>query len=265
MTQMFVNLPVTDLERAKAFYTAIGFTINPLFTDHNAACVVVEEDHSAIMILTRDYFQTFTDLPLGDPAVSPTGSTSVFLDSREAVDAAAAAGLRFTLPTLSTFPHPHYELIAQMLVHDGDGEVREYYHDTRVAFPDQDHEIIAFRHSVDAVIVEFWLTGTHLGPLGKIPPTGGTHRTRMTAYFIFDENENLVTERIYFDQLTILKQLIGGLDKKKPKDLAKLAGALKGALAMAGTEPDPRLLDTCLLYTSTSPRDRTRARMLSSA
>ena len=146
--------------------------------------------------------------------------------------------------TLSTFPHPHYELIAQMLVHDGDGEVREYYHDTRVAFPDQDHEIIAFRHSVDAVIVEFWLTGTHLGPLGKIPPTGGTHRTRMTAYFIFDENENLVTERIYFDQLTILKQLIGGLDKKKPKDLAKLAGALKGALAMAGADPDARLLDT---------------------
>ena len=93
MTMMFVSLPVTDLERAKAYYTAIGFTINPLFTDHNAACVVVEEDHSAIMILTREYFQTFTDLPLGDPAVSPTGSTSVFLDSREAVDAAAAAGL----------------------------------------------------------------------------------------------------------------------------------------------------------------------------
>lgn len=93
MTMLFVSLPVTDLERAKAFYTAIGFTINPLFTDHNAACVVIEEDHSAIMILTREFFQTFTDLPLGDPAVAPTGSTSVFLDSREAVDAAAAAGL----------------------------------------------------------------------------------------------------------------------------------------------------------------------------
>lgn len=93
MTMMFVSLPVTDLERAKAYYTAIGFTINPLFTDHNAACVVVEEDHSAIMILTREYFQTFTDLPLGDPAVSPTSSASVFLDSREAVDAAAADGL----------------------------------------------------------------------------------------------------------------------------------------------------------------------------
>ena len=43
---MFVNLPVTDLERAKAFYTAIGFTINPLFTDHSAASVVVEDGHS---------------------------------------------------------------------------------------------------------------------------------------------------------------------------------------------------------------------------
>ena len=149
--------------------------------------------------------------------------------------------------TLSTFPHPHYELIAQMTVHDGDGEVRGYYHDTRVAFPDQDHEIIAFRHSADAVIVEFWLLGTHLGPLGKIPPTGSKHRTRMTAYFIFDEDEKLVTERIYFDQLTILKQLVGGLDKRDPRDLVKLGRAVLGLLAMSGAEPDPRLLQTASL------------------
>lgn len=90
---MFVSLPVSDLERAKAFYTALGFPINPMFTDHNAACVVVEEDHSALMILTREFFQTFTDLPLGDPAVSPTSSTSIFVESREAVDVAASAGL----------------------------------------------------------------------------------------------------------------------------------------------------------------------------
>ncbi|GAB2569816.1 VOC family protein [Microlunatus antarcticus] len=93
MTSMFVNLPVTDLERAKAFYTALGFRINPLFTDHNAACVVVEEDHSYVMILVRDYFQTFTQLPIGDPAVNPSASTAIFLDSREAVDAAVAAGV----------------------------------------------------------------------------------------------------------------------------------------------------------------------------
>ncbi|HET6153302.1 MAG TPA: ester cyclase [Marmoricola sp.] len=146
--------------------------------------------------------------------------------------------------TLSTFPHPHYELIPLMVVHDGDSEVRDYYRDTRVAFPDQDHEIIAFRHSPDAVIVEFWLLGTHLGPLGKIPPTGSKHRTRMTAYFVFDSEENLIAERIYFDQLSILKQLIGGLDKTSPKDLLTLGRAVVGLLAMAGGEPDPRLTET---------------------
>ncbi|GEE03927.1 hypothetical protein nbrc107696_43730 [Gordonia spumicola] len=146
--------------------------------------------------------------------------------------------------TLSTFPHPHYELIAQMTVHDGDREVRDYYRDTRVAFPDQDHEIISFRHTVDAVVVEFWLLGTHLGPLGKIPPTGSTHRTRMAAFFVFDPDENLIVERIYFDQLTILKQLIGGLDKKNPRDLLTIGRAVVGLLAMSGEEPDSRLLDT---------------------
>ncbi|MFI6170636.1 ester cyclase [Nocardia sp. NPDC051052] len=146
--------------------------------------------------------------------------------------------------TLSTFPHPHYELIAPMVVHDGDDEVRGYYHDTRRAFPDQDHEIIALRHSHDAVVVEFWLLGTHLGPLGKIPPTGSTHRTRMTAYFVFDEQENLAIERIYFDQLTVLKQLLGGLDKRNPRDLLTLARATAGAVATAGAPPDPRLLST---------------------
>jgi hypothetical protein len=90
---MFVNLPVTDLERAKAFYTAVGFTINPAFTDHNAACVVVEEDHSYFMIQVREYLQTMTALPLGDPAVNPTSATAIFVDSRADVDAAIAAGV----------------------------------------------------------------------------------------------------------------------------------------------------------------------------
>ncbi len=93
MTAMFVNLPVTDLERAKAFYTAIGFRINPVFTDHNAACVVVEDDHSYFMIQVRDFLQSMTPLPLGDPKVNPTSATAIFVDSREAVDVAVAAGV----------------------------------------------------------------------------------------------------------------------------------------------------------------------------
>jgi steroid delta-isomerase-like uncharacterized protein len=145
---------------------------------------------------------------------------------------------------LATFPHPRYELVAPMTVHDGDEAVRGYYAATRTAFPDQDHEIISFRHSADAVIVEFWLTGTQLGPFGAIPATGGRHRTRMTAYFVFDEHETLVAERIYFDQLTVLRQLLGSLDRRKPRHLILLARAVLGMLRMAGGEPDPRLTAT---------------------
>lgn len=144
---------------------------------------------------------------------------------------------------LATFPHPHYELIPTLTVHDGDTDVRAYYHDTRVAFPDQDHEIIELRHSADAVIVELWLLGTHLGPLGAVPATGSRHRTRMTAYFIFDEQENLIIERIYFDQLTMVKQLIGGLNLRHPRSWLLLARGLRGLLSMS-RDPDPSLVHT---------------------
>ena len=73
--------------------TALGFTINPLFSDHNAACVVVEDDHSYFMILTREYFQTFSDRPIGDPSVTVSAATAIFLDTRAAVDEAVTAGL----------------------------------------------------------------------------------------------------------------------------------------------------------------------------
>ena len=124
MTAMFVNLPVTDLERAKAFYTAIGFTINPLFTDHNAACVVVEEDHSYFMILVREFFQTFTDLPIGDPAVSPSVATAIFLDSREEVDAAVAHGI--AAGGSEARPASDYGFMYQRQLTDPDGNVLEF-------------------------------------------------------------------------------------------------------------------------------------------
>jgi predicted ester cyclase len=145
---------------------------------------------------------------------------------------------------LSTFPHPRYELIPQMTVHDGNEAVRGYYTYTRTAFPDQDHEIIALRHSADAVIVEFWLMGTHRGYLGKVPPTGSRFRVRMTAYFVFNETETLVCERIYFDTLTMIKQLIGGLDFKKPANWLLAARCARGLLSMSSEQPDPELTNT---------------------
>ena len=121
---MFVNLPVTDLDRAKAFYTAVGFTINPRFSDHNAACVVVEDGHSYFMILTRDYFQTFTDLPIGDPAVSPSVAVAIFLDGREAVDATVAEGL--AAGGSEARPASDYGFMYQRQLTDPDGNVLEF-------------------------------------------------------------------------------------------------------------------------------------------
>jgi steroid delta-isomerase-like uncharacterized protein len=107
---------------------------------------------------------------------------------------------------IGTFAHPRYELIATDRVHDGRAAVEEYFRETRSAFPDQRNELIALHHADDAVIVEFWLLGTHLGTLAGIPPTGRTFRCRMTAFFCFDGG-SLVCERVYFDSATILRQL----------------------------------------------------------
>ena len=124
MPQMFVNLPVTDLDRAKAFYTAIGFTINPMFTDHNAACVVVEEDHNYFMILVREFFQTFTSLPIGDPKVSPSVSTAIFVESREKVDEAVAAGI--AAGGSEGQPASDYGFMYQRQICDPDGNMLEF-------------------------------------------------------------------------------------------------------------------------------------------
>jgi len=107
---------------------------------------------------------------------------------------------------LATFGHPRYELIATRQTHDGAEAVACYYRESRAAFPDQRNELISLRHADDAVIVEFWLLGTHLGRLGTLEPTGKTFRCRMAAFFIFD-GASLVCERVYFDSGSILRQL----------------------------------------------------------
>jgi len=91
-TSIFVNLPTTDLERAKAFYTSLGFSINPLFTDDNAACVVLDEN-VYFMVLTREYFATFTDKQIIDPKTQAQISIGLSRDSREEVDEVLAKGL----------------------------------------------------------------------------------------------------------------------------------------------------------------------------
>ena len=93
-------------------------------------------------------------------------------------------------------------------VHDGAEEVMAYFTESRTAFPDQRNELIAMHHADDAVIVEFDLKGTHLGPLRGFEPTGKEFTCRMIAVFEFEpEGDGIVCERVYFDLATILRQL----------------------------------------------------------
>ena len=95
--QIFVNLPVRDLDKAKAFHVALGHTINPKFTDANAACIVVS-DSIFFMLLKREYFQTFTDKAIPDAHQSAQVLLCLSQDSQDAVNAivdkAVAAGGR---------------------------------------------------------------------------------------------------------------------------------------------------------------------------
>jgi len=109
--------------------------------------------------------------------------------------------------TLATFAdHPRYEIIPTGEVYDGPEEVMRYYQETRAAFPDQRNELISLHHADDAVIVEFWLRGTHEGEFRGVPPTGKSFEQRMAAFFLF-EGERLVTERVYFDAAGLVAQL----------------------------------------------------------
>lgn len=86
MTKMiFVNLPVTDLDRSKAFYEAVGFTNNPQFTDDNAACMVWS-DAIHVMLLKYDFWKTFTSKAIPDANESAQVMLALSQDSRDAVE-----------------------------------------------------------------------------------------------------------------------------------------------------------------------------------
>jgi predicted lactoylglutathione lyase len=91
-TNIFVSYTTVDLERSKAFYTALGATINPLFSDENAVCLVWDEN-IYLMVLKREFFATFTDKAVADPRATAQVQVAFSRDSREDVDAVAEAGL----------------------------------------------------------------------------------------------------------------------------------------------------------------------------
>jgi predicted lactoylglutathione lyase len=127
--KIFVNLPVSDLKRSMDFFTALGFSFNPQFSDDNAACMIVSED-AFVMLLTGAYFANFTPRPIC-PRDHVEVLTAVSVATRDDVDrladeALARGGRQATEPKdhgfmyVRTFLDPdghHWELVWMNPVH----------------------------------------------------------------------------------------------------------------------------------------------------
>lgn len=89
---IFVNLPVADLPRAKAFYEAIGAKNDPKFTDDTAACMVFS-DAIHVMLLTHDKYRQFTSKQIADTRKTSAAMFAISKDTRDCVDAVLGAAL----------------------------------------------------------------------------------------------------------------------------------------------------------------------------
>jgi len=85
INQIYVNLPVKDVQKTREFWTKLGFSINEQFSDEKAICVIMKEDHIYTMFLKEEFFQTFTDRPVANGETTQT-LLAIGANSREEVD-----------------------------------------------------------------------------------------------------------------------------------------------------------------------------------
>jgi predicted lactoylglutathione lyase len=122
-TQIFVNLAVKDLNKSVEFFTQLGYTFNPKFTDEKATCMIISET-IYIMLLTEAFFQTFTPKKIVNAHESVECYIALSMESKDAVnemvDKAVAAG--------GTIPNPatDYGFMYQHSFDDLDGHHWEY-------------------------------------------------------------------------------------------------------------------------------------------
>jgi uncharacterized protein len=133
--QIYVNLPIKNMERTKVFFGALGFSFNPQFTNEQGACMVISENIYA-MLLVEPFFQTFTKKPVADATRSTEVLVALSCENRAEVDdlvrkALAAGG------TAPNPPQDHGFMYAHGFT-DLDGHVWELvYMDPNAAPPQQ--------------------------------------------------------------------------------------------------------------------------------
>lgn len=122
--QIFVNLPVKDLQKSKEFFSALGFTFNPTFTDDTAACMVIS-DTIYSMLLTHDSWRRFVQTPIVDGRTSNEVLLAVQMDSIEEVNRIADAALK-NGAEIARPPEDHGFMFIRSF-HDLDGHVWEMF------------------------------------------------------------------------------------------------------------------------------------------
>lgn len=131
VTGVYVNLPVKDLKRSIAFFTALGFSFNPQFTDDTATCLVLG-DNICAMLLTHEKFQSFSPQPISDARKSTEVLVALSLKSRQQVEelvgkAVAAGGNTYRKPEDHGFMYQHG-------FQDPDGHIWEVFYMDMAAF-----------------------------------------------------------------------------------------------------------------------------------
>ena len=124
-TQIFVNLPVKDLQKSVEFFGKLGYAFNPQFTDENATCMVIGDDIFA-MLLVEPYFRTFIEKDVADAHKTAEVILALSAENREAVDALVAKALAAG----ATEPRPaqDYGFMYQRGYQDLDGHLWEVFH-----------------------------------------------------------------------------------------------------------------------------------------
>ncbi|MCU1635262.1 MAG: extradiol dioxygenase [Cryobacterium sp.] len=83
---IFVNLPVANLKASKDFFTALGFSFDPKFTDENAACLIIDDGHIYAMLITPDHFTRFTKKSIADATTTTEVILALTAENRAGVD-----------------------------------------------------------------------------------------------------------------------------------------------------------------------------------
>ena len=130
--QVFINLAVKDLQKSMDFYTALGFSNNPQFSDDAGKCMVWSEN-IFVMLLTHEKFKTFATKPIADTKSNVAGLFSLSVDSIDEVNSILTNGLKAG----GTEPNEirDYGFMQQRTIEDFDGHTWEIFYMDISKFP----------------------------------------------------------------------------------------------------------------------------------